>query len=93
MGKCKVRVHKLTLAPGSLGSSIAGERAEEQDDEEECLHDREHLHNALEVLITSSSSRKVHPHIHGVVNKIDGHFWASAVNQRPTRRTIPWSTT
>jgi hypothetical protein len=49
MGKCKVRIHRLTLAPGSLGCSVQREKGADQDAEEDRLHDSELLHNALEV--------------------------------------------
>jgi hypothetical protein len=56
MGKCKVRIHKLTLPPRSLGCSVQKEDVADRPDEEDRLHDREFLHNALEVAIVSTSS-------------------------------------
>jgi hypothetical protein len=70
MGKCKVRIRRLTLAPGSLGCSVMEEKEADHVVEEDCLRDRELLHNTLEVAIASTSSRKIHPHIHGVANKL-----------------------
>jgi hypothetical protein len=65
MGKCKVRIRILTLPPGSLGCSVQ-EEEEDQPDEEDYLLDRELLHNALEIAVASTSSRNIHPHVHGV---------------------------
>jgi hypothetical protein len=70
MGKCKVRIRRLTLAPGSLGCSVKEVKEADHAVEEDCLHDRELLHNALEVAIVSTSSWKIHPHIHGVAKKL-----------------------
>jgi hypothetical protein len=86
MGKCKVRVCRLTLAPSSLGCSVQREKEVDQDAEEDRLRDRELLHNALEVAIASTSSQKIHPHIHGVVNKVGGDSRHRTAIQRPTTR-------
>jgi hypothetical protein len=87
MGKWKVKIHRLTLDPGSLGCLVQREKEADQDVEEVCLRDHKLLHNALEVVITSTSSWKIHPHIHGVVNKIEGQFWASDNNSKTSRST------
>jgi hypothetical protein len=56
---------------------MQSEKEADQDSEEDCIQAQELSHNAMEVSITSSSSRKVHPHIHGIDNKIGGRFWVS----------------
>jgi hypothetical protein len=80
MGRCKVRIHRLTLALGVLGNMIQNE--EDRDDEEDRILAQEVLHNAMEVSVASSSSWKVLPHVHGITDMIGGRFWASGSNSK-----------
>jgi hypothetical protein len=77
MGRCKVRIHRLTLAPGDLENMARHVKQEGLAEEEACIRDRELLHNALEVSIMRSSARKIRPHVHGVGSGIGGRFWTS----------------
>jgi hypothetical protein len=69
--------HGEMHAPGGLENRVRHEKKDGLDSEEECIHDRELLHNALEVSIVSSSTQKIRPHVHGVGSGIGGRFWVS----------------
>jgi hypothetical protein len=60
----KVRICRLTLAPGVPRNIIQNKEEEDRDDEEDRILARELLHNAMEVAIASSSSRKVIDGVH-----------------------------
>jgi hypothetical protein len=77
MGKCKVRIHRLTLAPGDLENRAHDVKLEGLAKEEDRILDHELLKNALEVSIASSSTRKIRSHVHRVNRGISGRFWAS----------------
>jgi hypothetical protein len=74
MGKCKLRIRRLTLATRA-GSEEPDEDDDKADDDERLLAG-EYMHQALEISVASSSSRVVRPHIHGVEDRIGGRFWA-----------------
>jgi hypothetical protein len=77
MGKCKVRIQRLTLAAGDLENRVGEGKLVDLAEEEDHIRDHELLRNALEVSIVSSSSRRIRPHVHGGGSGISGRFWAS----------------
>jgi hypothetical protein len=77
MGRCKVRVRRLTLAPGVLAGKVEGCAAKVRDEEAKLILAREHLQHDLDLSAAASSSRRVWPHVHGVGSRIEGRFWAS----------------
>jgi hypothetical protein len=54
MVKNKLRIRRLTLAPGALRRSSLDEDGDGFDEEVDCIHDREQLHRAVEIIIESS---------------------------------------
>jgi hypothetical protein len=76
MGKCKVRIHRLTLAPGAIGDGKVREELGTVVEEASRILDQERHHRAMEVLVASSSIRQPHPHVHGVKSQLRGRFWA-----------------
>jgi hypothetical protein len=77
VGRCKVRICRLTLAPGALTEWAEEKADEDQDLEAERILAREQPHHALDLSIAASSSQRVPPHVHGVDSRIVGRFWAS----------------
>jgi hypothetical protein len=77
MAMCKLRIRRLTLAPGTLGPAQSEEEAGEIDEEEDRILARMHLHRAAEVSIESSLSHRTGPHVHGVDDRLCGRFWAT----------------
>jgi hypothetical protein len=77
MARSKLCVRRLTLAPGALGQARSEEGVDVLVDEINHIMDRENLHRAVEVSIESSLSRRTRLHIHGVEERIGGHFWLS----------------
>jgi hypothetical protein len=76
MVKRKLRVRRLTLAPGALGDSLVEGVGDKKDDEAELFLPQEHLRRAVEIAVVSSSSRRTGPHVHGVVDRVRGRFWS-----------------
>jgi hypothetical protein len=56
------------------------EMEEEKNEEPERILANEHLHRTVEISITSSSSHRTGPHVHGVDDRVDGRFWALGSN-------------
>jgi hypothetical protein len=74
MGKCKVRVRRLTMAPGALGD--AGDEDDGDEAEARQILDREHHCRTMVLSATSSSARRVRPNVHDVESMLRGKFWA-----------------
>jgi hypothetical protein len=77
MGRCKVRIRRLTLAPGAIAGKVDESAAKDLDEMAGHILAREHLHHALDLSVAASSSRRVRPHAHGVGSRIEGWFLAS----------------
>jgi hypothetical protein len=77
MGRCKVRICRLPLAPGALTGWTRETSNEVQDIEAEHILAREHLQHVVDLSVVASSARRVQPHVHGVDGRIKGRFWAS----------------
>jgi hypothetical protein len=61
MTKCKLRVRRLTLAPGRIKEVHAEEEDVDIDEEATRILAREHLHHVVEILIASSLAEKIRP--------------------------------
>jgi hypothetical protein len=78
MAKSKLRIRRLTLAPGGL------RRGREEDDNEAIdgvvaarILAKEHLHRAVEVSIESSLMHKSGRQVHGIDDRFSGRFWTT----------------
>jgi hypothetical protein len=70
MGKCKVRVHHLTLDLGSSGVSEVIVEVDREVAEARRILDRESHHCSLEISVDASSACRVLPHVHGVESEL-----------------------
>jgi hypothetical protein len=77
MGKCKVCIQRLTLAPGAINDE--GGRDEKDTDIEVAsrILDCEHHHHAMEISVASFSTVRLQSHGHGVESQLRGRFWAA----------------
>jgi hypothetical protein len=73
MGKCKVHVRRLTLAPGVLDDATGKEDGDEVEDHR--ILDREHHYSTMVMSASSSSAHHVQPHVHSVEFLLRGKFW------------------
>jgi hypothetical protein len=77
MAKSKLRIRRLTLAPGGL------RRGREEDDNEAIdgvaarILAKEHLHRAVEVSVESSLMHKSGRQVHGIDDRFSGRFWTT----------------
>jgi hypothetical protein len=77
MAKSKLRIRRLTLAPGGL------RRGREEDDNEVIdgvaahILAKEHLHRAVEVSIESSLMHKSGRQVHGIDDRFSSRFWTT----------------
>jgi hypothetical protein len=76
MGKCKVCIRRLTLAPGAIVDAMSHEEKDADFEETRWILDRKCHHRVMEVSVASSSTWRSHLHIHVVESQLRGRFWA-----------------
>jgi hypothetical protein len=87
MGKSKLRVRRLTLAPNAVaGESDSNQQRDEEAEEERRMLDREHLRRITEVSLIAGEGKGKHtkPHVHGVEPTWGSKFWASGNDDTST---------